>query len=299
MKKNNIILIGPSGFLGPAILRKYPKIIAVGRKRPPFYCKNKFIKIKNIYDLKKLDNIKIDYVIFLVGNSNHHILNKSKIIRAFKYNVFPLQKTLEYFSKKKIKKFISFSGALIYDEKKLKLPCKENNKLNPYKNNYILSKFFAEKISEFYQKFVPNINIRLSNIYGPSLLSRPDIIISIFNKIIKKQKIEILSNKPVRDFIYVDDVATAIIKLLYSKFTGNINLGSGKPNSIKKICEIIEKLTNKKILCKNIKVDGPYKYYHDITLLKKHTNWRQKVSLKKGLLLTWKFMKKIRNKRVG
>ena len=53
------ILIGPSGFLGPAILKKYPKIIAVGRSKPPFYCKNKFIKIKDIHNLKKLDNIKI------------------------------------------------------------------------------------------------------------------------------------------------------------------------------------------------------------------------------------------------
>ena len=45
---SNTILFGPSGFLGPAILKKYPKIIAVGRNKPPYYCNNKFIKINDI-----------------------------------------------------------------------------------------------------------------------------------------------------------------------------------------------------------------------------------------------------------
>ena len=135
----NTVLIGPSGFLGPAILERYPSITAIGRKKPPFYCKNKFIYISNIYDLKKLDQIKIDYVIFLIGNSNHHVLNNLPLNKAFSFNVYPLESALEYFSKRKIKKIITFSGALVYDENKLKIPCKENSKLNGYKNNYILA----------------------------------------------------------------------------------------------------------------------------------------------------------------
>ena len=90
----NTILIGPSGFLGPAILSKYPSIIAVGRKKPPFYCSNKFIYIKDIYNLKKLDKLKIDHVIFLIGNSNHHVLNNMPLNKALSYNVYPLESAL-------------------------------------------------------------------------------------------------------------------------------------------------------------------------------------------------------------
>ena len=286
----NTVLIGPSGFLGPAILKKFPSIIAVGRKKPPFYCKNRFIKITDIYNLNKLDKIKIDYVIYLIGNSNHHILNKSNLKKSFDYNVLPLQSALEYFSKRKIKKFISFTGALLYDQSKIKIPCKENSPLNQYKNNYIFSKYFAEQISKYYSYRVPLINVRLSNIYGPSILKRPDIIISIFNEILRKKEFVVKSFKPERDFIHIDDVSIAIIKLLRSKFTGTVNLGSGKRYSIKTICHIIEKITHRKIKSKNIKVDGPYIYQHDISLLKKIIKWSPKISLEKGLKLTWEQM---------
>ena len=284
---NDTVLIGPSGFLGPAILKKYPKIIAVGRTKPPFYCKNKFIKINDIHNLDKLNNIKITKVIYLIGNSNHHILNKSKLETALDFNYYPLKSALDYFSKRKIKKFISFSGALLYDEKKLKVTCKETTALNPQKNNYIFSKYLAEKLTEAYSALVPSINVRLSNIYGPSLLQRPDIIISILNKILNKKKVVVKSFKPRRDFIHIDDVAEAVILLLKSTHTGHVNLGTGLHTSIKELCGIIEDLTNKKIISKNQKVTGPYIYAHDISLLKKKTKWKPEISLKKGLQTTW------------
>tara|TARA_B100000787_G_scaffold167242_1_gene153672 strand:- start:2930 stop:3832 length:903 start_codon:yes stop_codon:yes gene_type:complete len=283
----NTILFGPSGFLGPAILKKYPKIIAVGRTPPPFYCKNKFIKVKSLNDLSKLDKLKISKVIFLIGNSNHHVLNKSNIEKSLNHNFVPLKKTLDYFSNRKLKKFISFSGALIYDENELKNPCKENTTLDSLKNNYIFSKYIAEKTIETYSKKIPWINVRLSNIYGPSLLNRPDIIISIFRKILKNKIVKIKSFKPIRDFIHVNDVADGVIKLLKSNYIGHVNLGTGKPSSIKDVCYNIEKITKKKISSLNKKVTGPYIYTHNIDLLKKITRWSPKISLKTGLEMTW------------
>ena len=282
------ILFGPSGFLGPTILKRFPKIIAVGRNKPPFYCKNKFIKIKNVNNLKILNNINIDYVIFLVGNSNHHVLNNQDLDLSLSYNLYPLKQALDYFSKRKIKKFISFSGALIYDEKKLKLPCKENNAINPFKNNYIFSKYLAEQIMKTYSNLVPGICVRASNMYGPSHLSRTDVVISLFNKALKKKIIKVKSMKPKRDFIHVDDVADAVIALCKSNYSGNINIGSGKCYSIKKICSIIEKVAKVKIRNLNKKVDGPMKYYHDIGLVKKVTGWKPKINLEEGLEQSWK-----------
>ena len=37
------VLFGLSGFLGPTILKKFPSITAVGRKKPSFYLKNNYI----------------------------------------------------------------------------------------------------------------------------------------------------------------------------------------------------------------------------------------------------------------
>jgi nucleoside-diphosphate-sugar epimerase len=281
------VLFGPSGFLGPAILSKYPEIIAVGRKSPPFYCRNKFIKVESLNDLSKLDKIKISKVIFLIGNSNHHVLNKSNLEKSLNYNLIPLKKALNYFSNRKLKKFISFSGALVYDEHKLKVPCKENSPLNSLKDNYIFSKYMAEKTIETFSDRIPWINIRLSNIYGPSLLDRPDIVISIFRKILKKKTIKIKSFKPRRDFIHIDDVAEGVIRLLNTNYIGHVNLGTGVHSSIKEVCDNIEKVTKKQIYSLDQKVSGPYVYAHNIDLLKKITKWEPKISLKKGLEMTW------------
>ena len=291
------ILIGPSGFLGPAILKRYPEILAVGRNSPPFYCKNKFIKIKNIHNLNILDKVKISKVIYLIGNSNHHMLNKNNLETALNYNFYPLKSALDYFSKRKIKKFISFSGALLYDEKKLKIPCKENTPLNPKKNNYIFSKYLAEKLVESYSAIVPSINVRLSNIYGPSLLDRPDIVISIFKNILKKKRTVVKSFRPKRDFIHIDDVADGIIALLNSDHLGNVNLGTGKQTSIRNLCKIIEAITKKKISTNNQNVTGPYVYAHDISLIKNKTRWKPKINLKDGLKSTWDQLLEWENKR--
>ena len=282
------ILFGPSGFLGPSILKKFPRIIAVGRTKPPLYCKNKFIKIKNLNNLRILDKVQIDHVIFLVGNSNHYKLNKQNIDVALSYNFYPLKETLDYFSKRKIKKFISFSGALVYDEKNLKLPCNETAPLNPFKNNYIFSKYLTEQLTKAYSNMIPIINVRLSNIYGPSHLEREDLIISLFNQALKKNIIKVNSMEPKRDFIHLDDIANAIILLCKSNYTGNINIGSGKCTSVKKVCKIIEQVTSKKVQNLNKQVSGPLKYYHDISLIKKITGWKPKIGLEKGLETSWK-----------
>ena len=53
------------------------------------------------------------------------------------FNVYPLNKALDYFSKKKLKKFICFTTILLYDQKKLVIPVDETQDINPYANKYI------------------------------------------------------------------------------------------------------------------------------------------------------------------
>jgi len=291
------ILFGPSGFLGPSILKKYPDIIAIGRNKPPSFCKNKFIKLNSLYNLNDcgyLKRNKIDYVIFLIGNSNHIALNDINIEIALDYNYEQLKIALLFFSKYKIKKFITFSGALIYDENKAKLPCNESQPIDPYKSNYITSKYLAELLVNSFSDIIPIINLRLSNIYGPSNFNRPDLILMIFNKILNNEKVMINSKKPLRDFIHIDDVAEAVISLCQSKFTGTINVGTGIATSIEKICNIIEKLTKHKIFSRNVNVLGPMNYKHDISLIKNVCGWRPKIKIEKGLEETWKELNKSR-----
>ena len=106
------------------------------------------------------------------------------------FNVYPLNKALDYFSKKKLKKFICFTTILLYDQKKLVIPVDETQDINPYANKYIFSKYLSEEIVKFYQNKVPSIIVRLSNIYGYTELRRPDLIPTIMQDVFEKEKLK-------------------------------------------------------------------------------------------------------------
>jgi len=284
------ILFGGSGFFGPVILKKNPEIISIGRTRPSEDIINNHINISSLDELNILDDIKFDKVIFLIGSSNHHEINK-KVTMGLDFNVYPIKKILTYLSKREIKKFICFTTVLLYDANKMILPVSENQKIDPYINDYVFSKYLSEEIVRYFSSKIPSIIVRLSNIYGYTRLIRPDLVPTIMQKIFLKDEIKIWSSKPKRDFIFVEDAADAVIKLLNTDHNGVINLGSGEMNSIEKIINYVEKLSGKKIISENKKVSGPMELKADISLIKELTGWRPAHSLEKGLEKTFNIMK--------
>ena len=284
------LLLGGSGFFGPVILSKNPDIISAGRTKPPKECINQHIQINNLNDLNKLDDLDFDKVIFLIGSSNHHEINE-KTDMGLDLNVYPLNKALSYFSKRKLKKFICFTTILLYDQKSLSLPVGENQNINPYINKYVFSKYLSEQIINFYSNKIPSIIVRLSNIYGYTRLRRPDLIPTIMQDIFTKETITIWNDTPKRDFIFTEDAADAVLKLIESDFKGIINLGSGKMSSLKEICEIIGELSGKKIISENKKVSGPMEFNTDISKIKQITGWEPMYDIKSGLSKTFNVMK--------
>jgi nucleoside-diphosphate-sugar epimerase len=288
---SNIILFGGSGLLGPVILKKDPSIISLGRTKPPSDIINKHINFKTLDNLDFLDDLQFDKVIFLIGSSNHHEINNT-VTMGIDCNVYPLKKILTYLSKRKIKKFICFTTVLLYDENKMFFPVDETQEINPYINDYVFSKYLSEEIVKYYGERIPSIIIRLSNIYGYTKLNRPDLVPTIMQDIFKKKELKIWNDKPKRDFIFTEDAADAVLKLLDTDFTGIINIATGETTPISEITYIIEKLSGKKIISENKPVSGPMELKMNISLLNKLTGWTPKHTLEEGLTKTYKIMKK-------
>lgn len=284
------ILFGGSGFLGPIILKKYPDIISVGRSPIPADLKNKHVRLSSLDDLTALDFLDFDKVVFLIGSSNHHVIN-TKPSMGIEYNVLPLKKILFYLQKRKIKKFICFSTILLYDARKMKLPVGEAQPINPYVNDYVFSKYLSEELIKFYSDKIPSIVVRFSNIYGPTRLIRPDLVPTLIQKALSPDKVTVWSTKPVRDFLYTADAADAIIKLLNTDYVGPVNLGTGKSVGVGRITEIIEDLSGKKIKDLDQPVSGPMNFVCDISLVKRLTGWKPKYSIEDGLRETYEIMK--------
>jgi nucleoside-diphosphate-sugar epimerase len=288
MKKT--LLFGGSGFFGPVILSKNPEIVSVGRTIPPRECKNEHIQLDSLSEINKLDDVDFDKVIFLIGSSNHHEINLSTNM-GIDLNVYPLNQALSYFAERKIKKFMCFTTILLYDQKKMILPVDETQEINPYINKYVFSKYLSEQIVQYFSNSIPSIIVRLSNIYGYTKLRRPDLVPTIMQDVFTKEEVKIWSDKPKRDFIFTEDAADAILKLIESNFQGVINLGSGKMSSIKDMCNIISNLSKKKITSENKKVSGPMEFVTDISKIKKIIDWKPKHDIRSGLKKTYDIMK--------
>lgn len=283
------ILFGGSGFLGPYILERCPNMISVGRNPPP--TKNRHIQVPSLDDLRKLDDVDFDRVIYIIGNTDHHSLEKDRLDigepSAFDYHVTPLVHTLEQIKHRPIRKFIHFSSMLVYDPERVPDPVGEDAPIAPYRNRYVLSKYLAEEVSKFYERWIPIITCRFCNLYGPTPLERYDLIHVMARKLLADGKAEAWSGKPQRDFIYVTDAADAILKLLDSDFTGLVNLGTGELTSVSRVLEILQEVSGCPIQILDQPVDGPMRFRSDTTRLKSAINWEPAVTIEKGVREVW------------
>ena len=87
--------------------------------------------------------------------------------------------------------------------------------------------------------------VRPANVYGPFDNFDPKnamVIPSLIYKALNQKDLTVWGDgSPIRDFVFSEDVADAMISAVYNKIYEPINLGSGKGVTIKKIVEIINK----------------------------------------------------------
>ena len=128
--------------------------------------------------------------------------------------------------------------------------------------------------------------VRLFYQYGPMEDERrlvPAIIASLLrNEVVKTTK-----GEQVRDFLHVEDVASAIWSVARSKLSGIVNIGSGQPVTVRDIALQIGNLLAKSNL---IQLGAlPYRPNDAMficannRLLKEETDWQQKYDLQTGL----------------
>jgi nucleoside-diphosphate-sugar epimerase len=295
-KGKGTVLFGGSGFLGPYILENYPEIISVGRNPCPN--KNRHIHVDSLDDLSALDDVEFDRVIYIIGHTDHYLMEKEDVGRdepsAFDYHTVPMFRVMEQIKHRDIKKFIHFSSVLIYDENRITLPVSERSPIDPYKNRYVMSKYLGEELCKFYRNWMPVINCRMCNLYGPTPLERYDLIHRLAGKLLDDGKAEIWSDKPSRDFIYAEDAAHAIVDLLYSDCNDTVILGSGEMTTVRHVIDVMSEVSGCPITSLDKEVSGPMEFRADLTILQKAIDWEPRISIEEGILRSFEFEKRRR-----
>ena len=296
MKKIKSIVSGGAGFIGSnlvdRLVKEGHKIIVLdnfvsGKKGNLSHHLKKNVKIirLDISNTKKLDKYfkDVSYVFHLAGLAEivPSIKNPKKY---FINNVLGTLNMLEASKKAKVKKFIYAASSSCYGSPK-KIPTLETDKIDT-QHPYAFTKFLGEEAVIKYADFfkMPNISCRFFNVYGPRLNTTGQygaVFSNFLTQKKKKRPLTIVGNgKQTRDFIHVDDLTNAFIKLARSNLKNKIyNLGSGKETSINKIADIIG---GKKVFIPKRPGD-PNRSCANISKIKKDIKWKPRISIIEGI----------------
>ncbi len=114
---------------------------------------------------------------------------------------------------------------------------------------YGASKLASEKFLQVFalERKAVVTHLRCSSIYGPGETIRRASTVFLRNAIEGKSLRIAGDGSDLRDYIYVEDAADAVLKSLEEKRPGVFNLGGGEPLSIKSMAEMVIRISGKSL----------------------------------------------------
>ncbi|MEW6604509.1 MAG: NAD-dependent epimerase/dehydratase family protein [Thermoproteota archaeon] len=297
-KGRSVLITGGAGFLGShladMLLNKGASIsildnFAIGSKRN---LENSLEKMGLIdHDLSK-GNLPLkkdfDCIFHLAAIASPHQCEKFPS-DAFKVNVQGTFEILKFALKSSARKVIFTSSAFLYGNNPRYLPLDEKHPLDTTESVYSITKKLGEDLCRTFKNehSLPITILRLFNTFGPRQTS-DYLIPTIIEQAANKGKVQLWSDKPVRDFNFVSNTVDALIAVAESDDMGNnvYNVGSGEEISIKDISTVIASEFNAEVEFLDKPVVGPLRLRCDNSLMKEIFNWTPKVKFMDGLKQT-------------
>ena len=310
-KSDRIFLAGHKGMVGSAILKvlkkkNYKDIITVDKKKLDL---TSFKKVKMFIKKKK------PKLIIIAAAKVGGIKINSERPGEFLYENMSIQNNLIHGAfLNNVKKIIFLGSSCIYP-KNSKQPIIEEylltGKLEQTNEAYAIAKIVGVKLCEFYNRQYDKTHkldyrsLMPTNLFGYNDnydLNNSHVVPALIRKIheakISKKKIEIWgTGKAKRDFLFVDDLAQVIEKIMRvskNKYFKNnyqnnhLNVGSDKEISIKQLVKIISRIIgyNGEIYFNTKMPDGTLKKLLNVNKLKKIIKFK-KTDLKTAIKLTY------------
>jgi nucleoside-diphosphate-sugar epimerase len=130
--------------------------------------------------------------------------------------------------------------------------------------------------------------------YGPFEDPRR-LVPHLVNSLLRGEVAKLTPGEQVRDFLYIEDLADAVSRVVGSKLTGAVNIGSGQPITVREIAQAIGRRLDKPDLialgAQPYVPQDPMRIVADITKLQTETGWRPRFDLDDGLGKTIEYWK--------
>ncbi|MDU4738663.1 GDP-L-fucose synthase [Clostridium sp.] len=295
-KDSKIYVAGHRGLVGSAIVRELNKkgyINIIGKTH----------KELDLMDALAVENFfkdeKPEYV-FLAAAKVGGIYANSTYPADFIYENLQIQNNVIGNAYKYGVKKLMFLGSSCIYPKMCPQPIKEEYLLSGYLEEtneaYALAKISGLKMCQYFNKqYGTNfISVMPTNLYGPYDNFHPEhshvmpALIRRFHEAKVNGAKEVVvwgSGKPLREFLYSEDMADASIYLM-ENYEGNdfFNIGTGKEITIKGLAELIKEVVGYEgeIVWDSSKPDGTPRKLLDVSRLESQ-GWKYKMELKDGI----------------
>ena len=285
-----VLVTGATGFIGKhtlPLLAKGFEVHAISSKPTKPDNKN--------YIWHQADLLKINQLTDLVARvSPSHLLHFAWYAEPKKYWTSPynlqwLQSSLSLLDafKNNGGKRAVFAGTCAEYEWKFSKYIENKTPLNPA-TLYGVCKHSLQTILDAYcrETRLSSAWGRIFFLFGPE--EHPDrLVSSVIASLLKGDITPCSKGNQLRDFLYVEDVASAFVSILESDIEGPVNIGSGKAvtvkDLVKKICEKIGKYDLIRFGDVPLPSSDPQELIADITQLTKHVEWTPTYDLDAGI----------------
>jgi nucleoside-diphosphate-sugar epimerase len=169
--------------------------------------------------------------------------------------------------------------------------CYEEQTALSYSSTYSSCKNALQHMLESYGKthHISTAWARLFYMYGP--FEHPArLVASVICALLQGQSADCTHGRQIRDYLYVKDVASALVALLDHDVCGPVNIGSGMPYRLNEIVNEIGIIMGSPELVKLDAIRAPEHeppvIVADIRTLSNQVQWKPSYTLKEGLLET-------------
>ncbi len=267
-------------------------------------------------DVEEFFNSEKPEVVIVAAAKVGGILANNTYRAEFIYDNLMIESNIIHNSYKSgVEKLIFLGSSCIYP-KLAQQPLKEEYLLSDYleytNEPYAIAKIAGIKVCEnYFRQYCSNFySVMPTNLYGPNDnfdLQTSHVLpafIRKFHEALEKNEKEVViwgSGKPMREFLYVEDLADAILFLmenvnaedLYEKGITHLNVGTGKDISIDGLADMISEIVGYKgtINHDTSKPDGTPRKLLDVSRINS-LGWKYKTELRDGVSKTYDFFLK-------
>ena len=301
MDKNaKIFVAGHLGLVGSAIVRK---LEAEGFDNPLLRTSSK-LDLRNQADVAVFFNQERPEYVYLAAAKVGGIMANNSFPADFIFDNLMIQTNVIHQAYRfGVKKLIFLGSTCIYP-KLAPQPIKEeyllSGQLEPTNEPYAIAKIAGLAMCKSYnrQHGTRFIAAMPTNLYGPNDnfdLETSHVLPALLRKFheAKEDGAKAVtvwgSGTPFREFVHVDDVASAALFLM-ENHEGNeiVNIGTGEEISIKDLALLIKEIVgfNGNVVFDSTKPDGSPRKLSDVSRLQ-GLGWRHRVSLREGISKTY------------